>query len=552
MSLRPLRAVALLGTLLLGSTRPSLAQRILGPGPDAVPLPRGGLRVEVGGELTLQRDRWNDGRLEGLGAALTGAPLDATRLLLLQPVEGLVRGLGLADFTASLGHSSLDARQRVFATPLGIEWGVTRRLTLGARATLVRTKTEAQFRLRGDSGRATVGVNPVFEGTAVGAANAATIARYSAAAAALGARRTSCQADAGSAPECGLILAEAGAVTSLIGAANGFATGLAAVYGGGATRGQRYVPLAGSAWEARLLARADSMRTALSRYGVSALAAGGLPLGAQTPLGAAELARLVRDSTDGFGALPLQSPGLTAIGDVHVSAKLLLVDRVGRGDDRFAATARGIRQAVLVDLRIGTGAPDSPDALLDVGTGTGLDAVTIRSLTDVVVNDRFWATVAVGMTTGAGTATRPIRIPGTAGTELLESWRTQTTQVTPGTVFDAEVAPRWQLSDYVALGGTWQWRRATGETHVPIDVPEVGLPLGIAPARLDAWTAAEEHSVGLTATYSTLAARRRGISGVAYEIGYAHLQAIAGRGGLVPKRIEDRVLLRFYPFFRAR
>jgi len=546
------RAMTVLGLLAVATAGPLRAQRILGPGPDAVPLPRGTLRVELGGELTLQRDRWNDGVLEGLGAPLTGAPLDATRLLLLQPVEGLVRGLGLSDFTASLGHATLDARQRLFATPLGLEWGVTRRLTIGARATLVRTKTEALYRIRGDSGRATVGVNPFFEGTAVAAGNATTIGRYATAAAALASRRTACLANAGSAPECGLILAEAGAVSGLIGATNTFATGLTAVYGSGASRGQRYVPLAGSAWEARLAARADSLRTAYTRYGITSLTAGGLPLGAQAPVGAAELARLVRDSTDGFGALPLQSPGLTAIGDVHLTAKWLLLDRIGPDGARFATTARGLRQAILVDIRLGTGTPEAPEALLDQGTGTGMHAVTVRSLTDIVVNDRFWATAALGVTAGIGSSTRSLRIPGTAGSDFLESWRTQQTTVAPGLVLDAEVAPRWQLGDYVALGGTWQWRHAAGETHTPINVAEVGLPLGVDAARLDAWTAGDEHRVGVTATYSTLAARQRGVRGLAYEIGYAHLQSVAGRGGLIPKRVEDRILLRVYPFFLAR
>ena len=37
---------------------------------------------------------------------------------------------------------------------------------------------------------------------------------------------------------------------------------------------------------------------------------------------------------------------------------------------------------------------------------------------------------------------------------------------------------------------------AGGDHHVPIDVAEVGLPLGLAPERLDGWTAGEEHRIG--------------------------------------------------------
>ena len=142
---RPRSLALLVAALLGGSVVPTTAasQRILTTGPDAVTLPRGTFRVETGGELTIQRDRWNEGRLEGIGGALTGTPLDATRLTLLAPIEGLVRGLGVDDFRASLGPTRLDVRQRLFASALGLEYGVTSRLTLGVRATLVRTRPEA-------------------------------------------------------------------------------------------------------------------------------------------------------------------------------------------------------------------------------------------------------------------------------------------------------------------------------------------------------------------------------------------------------------------------
>ena len=546
---RPRSLALLVAALLGGSVVPTTAasQRILTTGPDAVTLPRGTFRVETGGELTIQRDRWNEGRLEGIGGALTGTPLDATRLTLLAPIEGLVRGLGVDDFRASLGPTRLDVRQRLFASALGLEYGVTSRLTLGVRATLVRTRPEALFRARPDS-TATLGLNPLRLSSGVAAANATAVGRFTTAATQLGQRRTTCTADPSAFPECALILAEAARVNALTSTASSFATGLGSLYGTATGAGRRYVPLAGSAVESLLIARADSLRTAFARYGVAGIpTSGALPAGAEIGLTGEELDRIVRDTTDGFGARPLNAGALTAIGDVHVSAKMLLIDRVPQ---RFERGARGVRQSVLLDYRIGTGTVDDPEALFDIGTGTGTSALTVRSLTDVVLGDRFWTTIAFGATTGGAAVARSLRVPAPGGADLIEAGRTLPVQVTPGRLLDATIAPRWQLGDYLMVGALWQWSRADGDAH---SVPEIGLPGGVDPAQLDAWSARESQRVGLSLTYSTLAARRRlTIGGTAWELSYTHLQSIASRHGLVPKAFEDRVLLRAYPRFRAR
>ncbi|MDQ8148646.1 MAG: hypothetical protein P3A32_02315 [Gemmatimonadota bacterium] len=538
-------SAALLGASVL--TTPAAAQRVLTPGPDAVTLPRGAFRVETGGELTLQRDRWNAGQLEGLGGALTGTPLDATRLTLLAPIEGLVRGLGVEDFRASLGPARLDVRQRIFASALGLEYGVTSRITLGVRATLVRTRPEALFRARPDS-TATLGLNPLRLGSGVAAANATAVGRFSTAATQLEERRTTCTANPAAFPECALILAEAARVASIASTAASFASGLGSLYGTAAGAGRRYVPLIGSAAESLLVARADSLRAAFSRYGITGIpSSGALPAGAEIGLTGEELDRLVRDSTDGFGARPLSAGALTAIGDVHVSAKVLLIDRVPQ---RFERGARGLRQSVLIDYRVGTGTVDDPDALFDIGTGTGTAALTVRSLTDVVLGDRFWTTVALGATTGGAAVARSLRVPAPDGTDLVDAGRTLTVQVTPGRLLDATIAPRWQLGDYLMIGALWQWSRSDGDRHA---VPEIGLPGGVDAERLDRWSAREAQRVGLSLTYSTLAARRRlTIAGTAWELSYTHLQSIASPQGLVPKAYEDRLLLRAYPRFRAR
>lgn len=554
---RPLRRLTIALAALLSGASSAHAQRILGPTEDAVTLPRRTFRATIGGESSVQRDRWRDGTLEGLGAPLTGDSLDAARLSLLGPLDASLSALGVTGLASTLGAPRLDVRQRLFVTPVGLEYGLTQRITLGVRATLVRTRAEALLRMRGDSGRANVGVNPVSLGSGVAATNGTAIARYSGAATALIARRDACVANPSVAAQCPTILAELARVATLASLTGQFATGLTQLYGTASTAGRPYVPMAGSAIDSALKARSDSLATAMSRYGITSLTGATLPLGAQTPLTAADLAALVTDSTRGYGARALNDNALTAIGDVHLAAKILLVDRIARGErGRFAPGARGFRQSIGLDLRLGTGTPDDPDGLIDLGTGTGTHAVTVRSLTDLIWDERLWATVNVGVVQGVGSVTREVRLPSLPSQEFLEAWRTRPTIVRPGSALDVEVAPRWQLSDYLALTALWQWRRTSADHHaLAAGAPVDDLLPGQRPmdaALLDARTATASHRIALGATYSTLAARARGRDGRAVEISYLHLQTLTSGAGIVPKRFDDRILLRYYPRFRVR
>lgn len=549
----------LLGALLfaLAAAAPHAlhAQRVIGGAEDAVTLPRGGFRFSLGGEHTQQRDRWRDGRLEGLGGSIASDAFGPLQFSMLAPVEQIVRDLGVSDFDASLGVSTLDARQRFFVTPLAVEFGLTDRITLGARATLVRSKIEAQFRIRGDSGRATLGINPIVAGSAVAANNATAIGAYASAATNLGARLAACQGNVGAAPECPTILAEAAAVTALVSRTSAFATGLTSLYGAGLVGGRRFIPMAGSRADTLLRARADSMRTAFERYGITDVTAlTGLPLFAQVPIDGEETDRLVRDSVEGFGAKRIDDGSIIELGDVHLTAKVRLFDTFrGPGTTRYAAGLRGVRQSVLFDLRLGTGTPEAAEDPYDLGTGTGAGALTVRSLTDVIVNDRFWTSVGVGYSIAAK-HDAALRVPSDAGATLLEWWREARVPVTPGGELDVTIAPRWHLSDYIALGALWSWRSKAADRH-DID-STVTTPLGASVALqgriLDDASKAREQRVGLTATYSTLAARARGRTGLPFEITYLHQQSIASGTGIVPKQWEDRLQLRYYTRFLGR
>lgn len=528
---------------------------MLGPGPEAVTIPRGTLRTTIRSESVLHRGRWNNGQAEELGAGFGGA-LAAPQLSWLGVLDQQVASLGVTGLNASLGETSLTLRQRLAVTNLGFEYGLSDRLTLSVNAPFVRTRVEGLLRARGDSGLATAGLNPYFIGSGVPASNRTTIDRYTAAATSLASRRTACQGNAGAFPECATILAETGQVDALITGAQQFATGLATTYGAqGLGDGLPFVPMAGSAAEQLLLQRIDAFRTDFTRYGVTNITpTTGLPVGAQTPLSAAQLAALVSDPALGFGAQPMTRTARQDLGDVDIGVRLNVFDDFAGDSARLAANARGIRQTIGVTFRLGGGNFDLPDNFVDLGTGSGHSAISVRSYTDLVLNDRFYATVTLGWARGFS-HDRDLRIPDFAGVEWLEAWRTATVTVNPGQVLEMRLAPRWVINNYFSLGGEWRWR-AKGEDRHTIRGADVtnaqGNAVTLLPNALDAQSNWNEQRWAWHVSYSTLSAEARGRTKVPLEIGYTHEQSIASSAGTFPRRFEDRVQIRYYARFLGR
>ncbi len=528
---------------------------MLGPGPEAVTIPRGTLRTTILSESILHRGRWNNGQAEELGGGFSGA-LAAPHLSWLGALDQQVAALGVTGLNASLGETSLTLRQRLAVTHLGFEYGITNRLTLSVDAPFVRSRVESLLRARGDSGLATAGLNPYFIGTGVPLINRNTIDRYTSAATSLTARRTACLGNAGALPECATILAEAAQVNALISGAQQFATGLATTYGAqGLGDGLPFVPMAGSTAEQLLLQRIDAFRTDFSRYGVTDITpTTGLPVGAQTPLTSEQLAALVTDPSLGFGAQPMTRTSRQDLGDIDIGVRLNVYDDFAGDSARLAANSRGIRQTVGVIFRVGGGNFDLPDNFVDLGTGSGHSAISVRSYTDLVLNDRFYTTVTLGWARGFS-HDRDLRIPDFAGVEWLEAWRTARVTVEPGQVLEMRVAPRWVINSYFSIGGEWRWR-AKGENRHTIATDGLATPppnaVPLTPNALNSQSDWNEQRWAWHVSYSTLSAEARGRTKVPLEIGYTHDQSIASSVGIFPRRWEDRVQIRYYTRFLGR
>jgi hypothetical protein len=535
----------LLGLMLALPLGGAGAQFVLGPGPDAATLPQGAVRVTYLADHAIDRGRFNDGDGEPLGAAFSVSSFGSQQHSALATLAWTLGTLGVPNIAPSLGATKLNLRQRIATTRLGVEIGFFDWLTVGVDVPFVRTRAEALLRL--DGALATAGRNPLQIGSAVGAANGATILSYQQAVTALNTRRSDCQGNAGAHPECGIILAETADVDALNAMTSNFATRLGFAYGGaGYGDGLPYVPMAGSAGELALVTRADSMRLAFERYGVTSIdSASMIPLGAQAPLNAADLALMVGDgfvNGGGFGARPMTRTAFQQIGDVDLMARIRVYDRL---EDTTAAFA--VRQTIGLMYRFGTGYPDAADNFIDVGTGTGANGIAVRSFTDVRLRNRVYATLTLGYLR-LDSYHREMRVPFAAEQAWIEEGLTSIVNVQPGSTFEIGIAPRWQVSDHFLLSAEWR-RREKAADVVPNNfatLTSYGEVFTPQPAGIEGTHAWDENRFAWSVSYSTLADVANGRSRVPIEIGYTHEQTVSNSTGIVPQRFTDRVQIRYY------
>jgi hypothetical protein len=238
------------------------------------------------------------------------------------------------------------------------------------------------------------------------------------------------------------------------------------------------------------------------------------------------------------------------IGDVDVGARVRVFDRL---DD--TTTALAIRQTFGVTYRIGSGHHDQPDNFIDVGTGSGADAVGLRSFTDLRLRDRIWTTLTVGVI-AAQPYEREMRVPTSNSTSgWLEAITADRVQIDPGAMFEIGIAPRWQLSDHFLLGAEWRWRDKAADRHTLTGAatrPSYGETLTLQPGVLDAQSAWDETRLAWSVSYSTLSSAEGDRGRLPIEIGYTHEQTVSNANGIVPQRFTDRIQIRYYARFFGR
>ena len=531
------------------------AQAVLGAGEDATVLPAGSVRFGLASSWTRFYDRYGhgtpgrkNGAVEPLGVDFSLDTIGVAQFENLSPVQAGVRVLsGMPDFTASLGKSVVRVRDNVLATPLAIDLGLTRRVTIGVLVPFVTAISDVDFRINPAGREATLGFNPTLGFADALSANALLLAQFDSASASLSRALSVCAANPAAAG-CGPLNANAAAARSLLANSAAFAATLAQVYGGRAgSKGAAFVPITGSAAQTAIEARIAGFRSLYAGFGQNTITVRG-PRAAQSALTIADVQRVLTDSAFGVRAQPLATSVTRGIGDINVALKVNLFDTFGRvAGARLVPRGFNWRQSVGGVYRLGTGRLGQPDSFTGLGTGNHQSDVEARSFTDLLYGAHFWVSI-VARYDWQMADQAVMRVTQAPSQAFPAAYRQQTVRRNLGDVFDAEISPRWVINDFISVTAQYYYRRKFSDRYTgTFSVSDLnGQPLVLDASSLDADTGAREHRFGGGLSYSTVAAFERKKARFPLDVTYYHYQTTLGSGGRVPKLAGDQVQLRLY------
>ncbi|MBK6488694.1 MAG: hypothetical protein IPF98_18010 [Gemmatimonadetes bacterium] len=206
-------ATALFAILVL-QPHAAAAQRILGPADDATVVPRGLFRIGVQPTWGRANERFSD----GLNGRKKGVPerlaidfdvdsLTPSRFEPLRPLTSALQTLtGNTLNPSTLGRLRVDFDYSSVTTPITLEYGVTRRLTVGVLVPYVKTRNELTMNPNPDRTGGTIGINPARALAGARAQNLLVTTQLGEAVTRLQGALTSCQGSA--APKCTAINAD--------------------------------------------------------------------------------------------------------------------------------------------------------------------------------------------------------------------------------------------------------------------------------------------------------------------------------------------------------
>jgi len=540
-SVRPLAILALLLT-----APPAAAQAPLSHTEDATPVPAGSLRLRLATAWTRYDERFAaDGGTRPLSADFSAAPLGVAELPLLAPTEaGLQTLTGDPSVRLSLGRLEVRGDARVVITPISLEYGVTRRLSVGVQVPIVQTRRVVQPRVNTDSS-ANVGFVPASARAAAAQQNLAVVEAFQAAADRLSTLITQCAANPAAAG-CAPINADPAGAAAARDAAHAYANA-ASVLGADASSAF-LAPREGSTLAVAIDARRLVINSALQQFlGAGAGSATGV-FTASSDFSYIDLqgrggtAGLLQ-STLGGGLDSLHTSDRLGIGDVAVGARYLVFDRFAHG----SAPIPTVQSRLLVGaaVRFATSQADSARDLVDIAPGEGA-GVELHSALDLI-SGRFGGTIA-GRYVKA--LSRTVTAPLFGNPEAFypipvfgERKRTA------GDVLGLDVTPRYFFSDWLSVDGHYGVER-TGATVYSSNL--TGTPcancLGAgnsADIVTTVGSATMTQRLGLGFRLSTVNAYTRGRARYPIEVSFAHLQTVTGDAGL-PKASRDQIQLRVY------
>jgi hypothetical protein len=520
--------------------RRAVAQSTTSLLPDAAVLPRRAVDFRLLTAWTRYDQFIGVGDGHNIASTLNTDSLGSALVPQFAIVESAIRNAsGMSNFRLTAGNLVAIGNSRVVTAPLIVQYGVTKRLTIGVAVPLIETRTTLFAQLNPRLGAANVGPNPALVNSGQLAQNAALVSAFQNAATSLQQKLTQCQATP-TAEGCTTLLAQQTAALSLIQTTSVFTGAVETLYGTDETHpGQPYVPIAGGAAQ---LAINTQIQDLIAKYqGFLGNTITGSLAGAGGPAGRAAFQDLLKS----FGRDSLQSTDRTSIGDISIGATYQLANTFGDTTPAAMAATR-YRLAVNGTFRVGTGEPASRQRLLDVATGYGQPGIEIGGAADVQFGRRYSATVTGSYTMQIGTVdvTR-LANPGNALLPLDVSPLNLGGTYSAGNVMALSVLPRMRLAGYFALTGQYSLLRTGADQYslvgsVPPESGSAALLAGLGAA------SATAQQIGFGVAYSTIVGPDRGPGRLPFEASFSHLETIAANGGPVAKTFRDQIELRVY------
>ncbi len=540
-----------IGALGVVAVLPSLGsgQRVLGPGDDAVVLPRGTMVIRGVADWRFANELYGPNGLEGIGARWTLDSLGAAQLPVLRPLQQGLRELsGLSAVSVSLGQTVTKVNNRISAFPIGVSVGLSKRLTVGLTVPLVQTASNVFFSGSPGTNKGNVAFNPALGDVDAFNADTAFISQVRRAAAAVSAF---CGGAGAGNPQCvnGAGLAAEAAT---------FADGLGRVYPNGL-----FVPLTGSDIQQAVDNRAALYRTGLNAFadvpgsGVTAVAETGVR-GAALPLSTNDLQGIVMFPSLGVGADSIASMRRWELGDIELDAKFLLFNSVpmvqgAGGPTSSLAELSGVHARLSVGgmLRLPTGRAPSADQFFDVTAGNNAMAFGVRGYADLLVGPQFWTSIVARYDMNVA-SDQIMRVSDTPTQVFLSSFRKMNVNRKVGNALELEVTPRWVLNDFMSLSVQYAIRNKAEDRYTG-SVVTVGPDsltgdetVTINPSTLGLETAYTAQRIGGGFSFSSVRAYQQGKARIPFEVMYMRSQTITANGGYAPKQLTDRIEVRVY------
>ncbi len=431
---------------------------------------------------------------------------------------------GLTSFRLTAGNIVAAADSRVVTAPLILEYGITRRVTIGAVIPLVETRSVVSARLNPKLGLANVGPNPTLTNSTAQAAAATLVSSFRTAATQLQQKLTQCTATP-SGSGCDVILAQQTDVTALIQSTGSFTTGVETLYGTDPDHpGQALVPLNDSPAQQAIYARIQGMVAQYGKYLPTAQINGNV-VGAGGPaaLGALQ-ALLVNAGYDTLGLVDRAS-----IGDVSLGITMQLVNSLVD-----SAATRGYRASVSGSFRFATGQPGSRNTLFAVPTGYGQPGLQIGGAADAVFNRRYSAT-AVGSFTKQIGSVDVVRVPNAANAVFPLS------DPNPGTFSAGDIlwlwlAPRVRITGFLSLNAQYMLTHVGADQYSPNSNGNGTAGVGSSTSQ----------ALGFGFAYSSVGFGGPMGRALPVELTFSHLETITGSGGPVAKAWREQIGVRAF------